>query len=278
MHPELFTVNLPVLGEITITSFGLAMALAFLAGYAVVLVQLRERGEDADLASDILISALIGGIVGAKLYYVLLYWDRTAQDPLAMLFSRDGLVWYGGLAGGVLGVYLMVRRRGLNRRDVGDLAAPAISLAYAIGRLGCLGVGDDYGRPTDSWVGIAFPEGIPPSTAGNLRRFGVEVDPAIPDSQVLAVHPTQIYETLMALGMFIILWLLRKHPHRAGWLFGLWLALAGVERLIVEVFRAKDDRFFGPLTLAQLISLVLIGIGIWGVVKFRRPAAAADAG
>ncbi len=277
MYPELFTVDLPFVGELTITSFGVMMGLAFLSAYAVLRAELRRLDADPDLAADMLLGALIGGIVGAKFYYVLLYWDRTAADPIGMIFSRGGLVWYGGLIGGILVVLWMVRRR---RAPVGlaaDAVAPALALAYAVGRLGCFLVGDDYGRPTDSWVGIAFPEGQPPTTAGNLRRFGVEVDPALPDTEVLAVHPTQLYEVGLSLVIFFVLWRLRKHPHARGWLFAVWLALAGAERLFVELFRAKDDRFLGPFTLAQAISVAVIGAGVALAIRARRGRAGAAA-
>ena len=256
MYPELFTLTLPVLGEFTITSFGVMMALAFLCGYLVLRAETARLGAGRDLAADMLLGALIGGIVGAKIYYVLLYWDRTAVDPLGMIFSRSGLVWYGGF----IGV---------------DAIAPALPLAYGIGRIGCFLVGDDYGRPTESFAGIAFPNGLPPTTAGNLRRFGTEVDPAIPDAEVLSVHPTQLYETGLSLVIFFLLWRLRRHPHVQGWLFGMWLAMAAVERFAVEFFRAKDDRFFGSITLAQVISVLMFAAGIALVLRLRRRAAEA---
>ncbi|MDX1578861.1 MAG: prolipoprotein diacylglyceryl transferase, partial [Gemmatimonadota bacterium] len=212
----------------------------------------------------------IGGIVGAKLYYVLLYWDRTALDPIGMIFSRGGLVWYGGFLGGVIGVVWMIRRRGASIPMAADAVAPALALAYAVGRLGCFLVGDDYGRPTDSWVGIAFPQGEPPTSAGNLRRFGVEVDASVPDSEILTVHPTQLYETGLSLIIFFLLWRLRRHPHAQGWLFAVWLALAGLERFVVELFRAKDDRFLGPFTLAQAISVGLIIGGALLAARLRQ--------
>ncbi len=272
MHPELIHLDLPVVGQFTIYSFGAMMALAFLAGYFVLRAECRRLGQDEDLAADILLGALIGGIVGAKLYYVFLNWDQTSADPLGMLFSRGGLVWYGGFIGGVLGGVLAVRRRGAHLPTAADATAPALALAYGIGRIGCFLVGDDYGRPTDSWVGIAFPNGIPPSTAGNLREFDVEIPAGVPDSQVLAVHPTQLYETGMSLLIFLVLWRLRKRPHEAGWLFALWLLLAGVERLVVEFFRAKDDRFLGPFTLAQAISVGVILVGAWILARRAGPA------
>lgn len=264
MYPELITLNLPVLGEFTLTSFGVMMALSFLAGFQVIRVELRRRGKDEQLAGDILLGALIGGIVGAKLYYVLLNWPLTVRDPLGMLTSRSGLVWYGGLIGGSLAVIWMIRRAGQTVAEMADVVAPALALSYAVGRMGCFLVGDDYGRPTDSWLGIEFPNGAPPSTAGNLRRaFGVDIPAEIPDSQVLAVYPTQLFEVGISLLIFFVLWRLRFRDRKPGWLFSLWLVLAGAERLFVEFFRAKDDRFFGVLSLAQIISIGLIGLGAW---------------
>jgi len=265
VYPELITI-----GSFTITTFGLMMALAFLSAYFVVHLELKRQGGDPDLAADLLLGTLIGGILGAKIYYVLLYWDRTALDPVGMLTAREGLVWYGGLIGGTLGAILMLRRRKVGIAYAADLVAPALSIGYAIGRLGCFGVGDDYGRPTDSWVGVKFPQGAPPTTAGNLRRWGAEVDPAVPDAEVLAVHPTQLYESAMALAIFVVLWKLRKRPRAQGSLFALWMVLAGAERLVVEIFRAKDDRFFGPLTLAQVISVALIAGGVYILYRLGR--------
>ena len=266
MHPVLFEFR-----GITVTTFGLMLGLAFLAAGWVASREFERKGHGRDVAWTLLMGALIGGIVGAKLYYAFLNWPLLVEDPLGTILSRAGLVWYGGLIGGSIGVTLMARKEGVPIPQVADVAALSVPIAYAIGRIGCFLVGDDYGRPTDSWVGLAFPEGAPPSTAENLRTyFGVDVPSSIPDWQVLRVHPTQLYEVAMATVIFLILWWLRRHPHRAGWLFMLYLILAGAERLIVEFFRVKDDRFFGPFTLAQLISVALILGGAIGLIALRQ--------
>jgi phosphatidylglycerol:prolipoprotein diacylglycerol transferase len=143
-----------------------------------------------------------------------------------------------------------------------------MALGYALGRIGCFLVGDDYGAPTDSWVGVAFPKGSPPTTAASLRSFGVHVDPSIAPDQILRVHPTQLYESAAALVMFVILLAAARKPHPRGRVFGLFLLMMGVERFLVEFVRAKDDRFLGPFTIAQLISVLLVIIGI--VLASRR--------
>jgi len=266
MYPILFKFR-----GIEFTSFGLMLGLAFLAAGWVASLEFERKGYKRDVAWSLLMGALVGGIVGAKLYYAFLNWPLLVEHPLRTLFSRAGLVWYGGLLGGSLGVTYMLKREKLPFWEVADVAALSVPVAYGIGRIGCFLVGDDYGRPTDSWIGIAFPNGAPPSTAGNLRNsFGVDVPESIPDWEVLRVYPTQLFEIVLSLAIFALLWRLRRHDHRAGWLFFLYLLLAGMERFFVEMFRVKDDRFFGGVTLAQIISVTLIIGGTVGVWAFNR--------
>jgi phosphatidylglycerol:prolipoprotein diacylglycerol transferase len=152
------------------------------------------------------------------------------------------------------------------------MIAPGLALAYGVGRIGCFLVGDDWGRPTASWVGIAFPNGAPPTRVDIIEReFGIQVDPELVSrfGEIVPVHPTQLYEVGLSLLIFVFLWTIRKHRHAKGWLFMAWLALAGSERFLVEFFRAKDDRFFGFLTLAQVISLALVVVGLVGLWKLR---------
>lgn len=278
MYPEILTLDLPLLGEITITSYGVMMVAAFLAGNHLMRRRLGELGRDRRLADDVMIAALVGGLVGAKVYYVILSWQLEGADPLALLFSRGGLVWYGGLAGGALAVVALAWwREDATVPFAADLVAPALAMGYALGRVGCFLVGDDYGRPTDSWVGIAFPEGSPPTTAGALRRvYGVDIPASVPADRVLEVYPTQIFEVAAALGIFWLLWRLRDHAHRAGWLFSLWLMAAGLERFFIEIFRIKDDRVLGPLSIAQLISVGLLALGGWLWWRLRRPPGGAE--
>ena len=270
MYPILFRFPewMPVLGGEPVTSFGVMLFLAFLAAGYLLRARMSETGIHPDRAWDLVFAAVIGGIIGAKLYYVFLNFPRLVENP-RFLFARGGLVWYGGFLGGTAAVLYQMKRLGLPVRQTLDLTAPSMAMAYAVGRLGCFLVGDDYGRPTASWVGIRFPQGSPPSSVDNLARFGIETDPALVEAygQIVPVHPTQLYEIAMALAIFAIVWRLRHGAHPPGWVFALWLALASAARVLVEFVRAKDDRFLGSLTIAQVISLLLIAAAAAAMVR-----------
>jgi phosphatidylglycerol:prolipoprotein diacylglycerol transferase len=257
------------IGNFEITTFGLMMFLAFIIGGWLMAKQFRRYGLDEELASSMVVAGALGGIIGAKIYYAILFRDWH------LLFDRAGLVWYGGLIGGFLACSWLIWRHKVDYLVAADATAPALAIGYAIGRIGCFLVGDDYGRPTNAWFGVAFPKGSPPTTAAELRNFGVAVDPSIPSGQVLRVHPTQLYESAAAFAMFAILMWLNRRTHPKGRVWGVFLILLGIERFLVEIVRAKDDRFLGPFTVAQLISvlLVLAGLVILSRAKTYRRAA-----
>ena len=253
------------LGPLEVTGYGLMMMVAFLVGGWLITLELRRRALREEYAASMVVAAVIGGIIGAKLWYVIL-----TGDPHAIL-SRGGLVWYGGFIGGALAVLINGWRLRVPTRWTMQLTAPALAAAYALGRVGCFLVNDDYGRPSTLPWAVKFPEGLPPSTAGNLHTlFGVPVPAGIDPSTVMAVHPTQIYETVLMLGAFAVLWAFRRRPQPVGWLFGLYLVFAGTERFLVEFVRAKDDRFLGPFTIAQLTSVILVAIGVAVMNSWRR--------
>ncbi len=272
MYPVIFELPdwFPILGGEAITSFGVFMLLAFLTAGYVTRAEMRRVGQDPEKAWDLLFMAVVGGIVGAKGYYVLLNWPRLVEDPVGLIFARGGLVWYGGFLLATALVVWEIRRQKLPLPQMADLIAPGLALAYGVGRMGCFLVGDDWGLPTGSALGMRFPRGTPATTVTNIeQQFGVTVDPALIEQygQIIPVHPTQLYEVAASTLIFLFLWRVRKHRHAAGWLFMLWLALAGVERFMVEFLRAKDDRFFGALTLAQVISLIIVVVGLMGVTR-----------
>lgn len=262
-HPFAFS-----LGPLEITGFGLAVLLAFAISQIIAQRELARRGHDPEPIADLVLAAIIGTIVGGKLYYAFLTGD------FGTLLSRAGLVFWGGFMGAVVFVAITIRVKKLNVLQIADVAGICIAAGYAVGRTGCWAVGDDYGRPWDGPIATAFPEGAPPSSAYNLQtQFGVDLPAGVSPEAILAVHPTQLYETVMGLVMFAILWRLRDHKHAAGWLFGVYCVLAGVERFVVEIFRAKDDRFFGFFTMAQLISIAIFFVGVGLMVALHRTGA-----
>ncbi len=249
MIRELFSI-----GPVAISPFGVFLVAAFLGAYATLRWNAKrlELGNEED-ASALLLAAGLGGVAGGKIYYAALYGDWR------LLFDRSGLVWYGALVLGAAAVLWASRRRGLPFARVADAGAPAVAVGYAIGRIGCFLVGDDYGRPTDLPWGVGFPEGLPgPTTAGFLRaEYGLEL-PGVDAAELVAVHPTQLYETLAGLLAAIVgIWLIRRRP-APGMVAVAVFSLLAAERFGVEFLRLKDDRFIAGFTLAQLISIAVL--------------------
>ncbi|HEY2824609.1 MAG TPA: prolipoprotein diacylglyceryl transferase [Gemmatimonadales bacterium] len=254
------------LGFITITGYGIMMAVGFLVAGWVIYLELKRRGLSDEFSSDIIVAGVIGGVAGAKIWYAVLYHDAGA------LFSRGGLVWYGGFLGGATAVLLNAWRQRVPVRFTLEISAPALALGYAIGRIGCFLVEDDYGVPTSLPWGMKFPNGLPPTTAANLQRlFHAPVPATAQPYDVLAVHPTQLYEVLAMSLVFWILWRLRPHHHATGWLFGVYLMFAGVERFLIEFIRAKDDRMLAGFTLAQAASVAAVVLGVVLMRRWAKP-------
>jgi phosphatidylglycerol---prolipoprotein diacylglyceryl transferase len=238
------------IGPLTLQTFGICFALAFIAAGALIWRRFEELGKPVDWAYEMGFAALIGGLVGSRLDFVLENYDDVKGDLLGNIFSGAGLVWYGGVIGGAIGVCLWAWYRGFLTTALLDVAAPALALGYAIGRIGCQVSGDgDYGQNWDGPWAMAYPDGTKP----------------IDDT----VHPTPIYETL-AMGLTaLLLWRLRDRLTN-GLLFALYLLIAGTERLLVEFIRRNDDVAVG-LTAAQLFSVTMIVAGgIWLLLAARR--------
>jgi len=250
MQPE---INL---GPIELQTFGICFALGFLASGALIGRRLRELGRPPDWAYEIVFAALVGGLVGSRVDYLIQNWDEVSGDLLSNVFSGSGLVWFGGLVGGALGVILWARWRGWLGLQLLDTCAAPLAIGYAVGRVGCQVSGDgDYGEPSDLPWAMAYPDGTVPT-----------------DEEV---HPTPVYETL-AMGIAaVVLWRLRDR-FAPGVLFGLYLILAGLERFLVEFIR-RNDTVAAGLTLAQLVSIAMVAGGAALVLAKRgaaRPATA----
>ena len=266
-HPFKFGI-----GRFELTGFGIAVLMAFLIAQVVSERELARRGHDVEATAvgDVLFAALLGTLLGAKLYYVIVVTHQIRD-----LFSRGGFVFWGGFIGSVLLCYATIRYKKLRFPRYADVAGIAIAAGYAVGRTGCWAVGDDYGKPYTGPLAVAFPDGAPPSTVAEMwSSFHVPPAPGANPQDVLSVYPTQLLEVLLGFLMFAILWRIRDHKHAEGWLFGVYCVLAGIERFIVEFFRAKDDRFgwaFG-LSMAQLIAIGITLAGFAIMAALRNPS------
>jgi phosphatidylglycerol:prolipoprotein diacylglycerol transferase len=210
----------------------------------------------------------VAGVVGARLFHILEHLDSFAADPLDMIFSRSGLSIFGGLIMGTVAGVVFIRRWNLPPRPLLDAAAPAMMLGYAIGRVGCQVSGDgDWGIASN----LALkPDWLPVWTwAQTYTNNIVGIPIAAP-----GVYPTPMYETLMALACFALLWAIRRHPFRAGWLFSVYLLLAGIERLLIEQIRVNPVFDLGLVhaTQAEIIASALILVGLAGLAALSRRA------
>lgn len=256
------------LGPVPLTGFGIAVLAAFLIAQISSERELARRGHDreAQAIPDLIMAAVIGTLVGAKLYYVI-----VITHNLNDIWSRGGFVFWGGFIGAVLACALTIRYKRLLFLRFADVAGIAIAAGYSVGRTGCWAVGDDYGKPWTGPLAVQFPQGAPPSTAGIMsQEFSVHFPAGTDPATVVSVYPTQLIEVVLGFCMFLILWRLRKHHHAEGWLFGAYCIVAGVERFIIEFFRAKDDRTpLADLSMAQLIAIGVALVGV-GIMLYRR--------
>jgi phosphatidylglycerol:prolipoprotein diacylglycerol transferase len=250
--------EIDVLG-LSIKTFGVMFALGFITAGAVLARRLEELGKPRDWAYEIIFAGLLGGLVGARAYYLIEHGSELEGGVLANVVSGSGLVWYGGAIGGALAVFAWAYRRRFLGLRLLDLAAPGLALGYAIGRIGCQLSGDgDYGIASDLPWAMAYPDGTVPTA--------------------VQVHPTPIYETL---AMGLIAWGLwrARDSVRPGLLFAWYLVLSGLERFGIEFIRRNEDVLAG-LTAPQLLSVAVVAIGAaWIFVAAARgglrPAAAA---
>ncbi len=237
MKPEI-----EILG-ISIKTFGVMFALGFLACGCVLARRLRELDRPVDWSYEIVFAALLGGVIGARAYYVIQNYSQVRHDLLGSVFSGSGLVWYGGAIGGAIAVLAWMRWRDALELALFDMCATALALGYAIGRIGCQVSGDgDYGiRSSLPWA-MGYPHGTLPTPPG------------------VRVQPTPIYETVSMCLLAYLLWHLRDRV-RPGVVFALYLVGSGLERFLVEFIRRNKEVLVG-LTAPQVESLVLLAIGL----------------
>ena len=263
LYPELLHI-----GPIVISSFGVMMVIAFLFCNFLLKKEMNNAGLDGMIADELTIRAVVGGIVGAKLYYIIenipngslgdfldgivniiagIFTLNISIIAEGIQYIGSGLVFYGGLMGGMLAITYYLRQNNLRWFNTADWVAPYLALGQGIGRIGCFLVGDDYGKPTDSWIGIAFPQGIPPTN--------------------FPVYPTQLFEMSAYFLIFIYLRLTRNNENIEGNLMVKYLILVGFSRFCIEFVRINPAYLFG-LSGAQLISIIMMISGL--VLLFRK--------
>jgi phosphatidylglycerol:prolipoprotein diacylglycerol transferase len=233
MYPVLLRI-----GSFEVTSFGVMVGLGALVGLWIFGRELAAS-HLPEAAQNGAALGVIGGLIGAKLLWTV---EHLGEEPVFdLLLSRGGLSWFGGFAGGVATALLYFAMRGYPIVSIVAASTPALAIGHAIGRVGCFLVGDDYGRPTSLPWGVAFPQGLPPTTA--------------------RVHPTQIYEALAlsALAILLIRW--RRAGVDATHVLGRYLVAAGAIRFAIEFVRINERVLFG-LTVAHLASLAMMAAGV----------------
>ena len=240
MHPILFKIGL-----ITIFSYGIMIALAVTVCAWLLSRDARIYKISSNVIYDLMFCTVVGGILGARVFYIALTWDYFSQNPLEMIMlQHGGLAWQGGFLGGTLAGLWFVRHKKLALRMTLDLVAPYIALGQSIGRIGCFLNGCCYGKPVE-W-GVYFPV------------------------HAARLHPTQLYETGGLFLAFLILKLAQTKPHRAGMIFVLYLWLGAIERFIVEFYRADHDTLWLDLSLSQYISVGIFVVGLVLLWRFKK--------
>ncbi|MBW2093170.1 MAG: prolipoprotein diacylglyceryl transferase [Deltaproteobacteria bacterium] len=238
---------LPILikiGPVTISTYGLLVALGFLLALTWVVYDAKREGLNSEAIVDLSFYLALGGVIGARIFYLFIAWDIYRTDILGIVkFWEGGLVFYGGLAGGVLVFVFFTRYKSLPFWETADIFAPGLALAQSVGRLGCLAAGCCYGLPSSLPWAITFTN--PDSLASPLG---------------VPLHPTQLYAALSLFVLFVFLLFLKKRRAFAGQIFFTYTLLHGLIRFILEYFRG-DFRGAGPfsmLTSTQTFALLII--------------------
>ena len=253
MYPRLLE-----LGPITVYTYGVLLAAAYLFGLQLARVRAKQRGLDANRVLDLGIYIIISALVGAKLLLLITDFKSFTADPRELLtLARSGGVFYGGLIVAVVVALWYIRRVGLPLWTTCDVFAPGIALGHVVGRFGCLFAGCCYGKPTTRPWGITFTD---PFAAANVGTpLGV------------ALHPTQLYEAGAELLILVVLLVTerkgRPFPGRTFWLY---MLLYAISRFIIEFYRGDDRGTVGMFSTSQFISIVLAPLAIVMLVYLSR--------
>ena len=273
MCPRLFQI-----GPFTVYGYGLMLALGFIVGSYLLVSEFKRRKLDPNIANNITLIGLVAGVAGSKILYLIENWSSFILDPIGMTFNPGGLTYYGGFILAAFSIYMYGNKKGIKFFTIADAIAPGLILGYGIARIGCHLAGDgDYGFPTTLPWGTNYSNGTyPPSVA--FQDFP-EITSKFPGGIVpnnIPCHPTPVYEFILCALICWFLWSIRKKTTPIGKLFMVYLMLAGIERFVIEFLRPNPRIIFG-LSEAQLISLVLIALGLFGWRRFTTSTQTAKA-
>jgi phosphatidylglycerol---prolipoprotein diacylglyceryl transferase len=249
------------MGSFTIRWYGVMAALGFMSSYWVIHHYRKRAGMSGDQVSSLVFISMISGILGARIFYVIQFWDKFRDHPAEIIrIDHGGLVFYGGFFLVIIALVIFCRKHKLDIWRVLDVVAVALPLGHAFGRLGCFLNGCCYGKPTECLLGVEFPAGTPPA----------EHYPG------LHLHPVQIYEVFANLIFFSLLLLVFKKVKR-GQLVSLYFIGYGIIRFVDEFFRGDHIKLiFGIFTKAQFIGLFLIPCGLVMFYIFGKHNRSAD--
>jgi phosphatidylglycerol:prolipoprotein diacylglycerol transferase len=250
------------LGPFAIYSYGLMMGLGIIAAGVACTSEFKRRGYKGEWASTLVAWSAISGVVGSRIYDIIDNWPHYAANPLDMIFSSAGFVWYGGLMGGAIASYFVARYYRIPWLVLTDMAVPGLAIGHAIGRIGCLLSGDgDWGTVSDLPWAMAYPNAIVGWNGQTVLKLDSHNHLVSAFYPGVRVHPAPVYETILYTGVFLVLWSLRKKPHVDGQIVYLYLILTGACRFLVEFVRV-NPRVLCGLSEAQLIALVMVAIGV----------------
>jgi phosphatidylglycerol---prolipoprotein diacylglyceryl transferase len=262
MYPKLLELrSIPMVGQLTLYTYGVLLAAAYLLGLKFAMVRAKRRGLDANRVLDLGIYIIISALIGAKLLLLLTDFSTFRADPRELLtLLRSGGVFYGGLILAVTVALLYIRRVGLPLWTTCDVFAPGIALGHVVGRFGCLFAGCCYGKPTTRPWGITFTD---PFAAANVGTpLGVPL------------HPTQLYEAgAELLIVAALLWTERKGRPFAGRTFWLYMLLYAISRFIIEFFRGDERGMVFMFSTSQFISLLLAPLALVMLLYLSRAEA-----
>src|SRR5438067_9990034 len=257
MYPRLFE-----FGPITVYTYGVLLAAAYLLGLKLAMTRAQKRGLDHNRVLDLGIYIIISALIGAKLLLLVTDFSTFRSDPRELLtLARSGGVFYGGLILAVVVALWYIRRVGLPLWTTCDVFAPGIALGHVIGRFGCLFAGCCCGKPTTKPWGITFTDPFAASNVGT--PLGIPL------------HPTQLYEAGAELLILIVLLVTeRKGRPFSGRTFWLYMLLYAISRFIIEFFRGDERGTVGIFSTSQFISIVLAPLAIGMLVYLARRAQA----